>query len=164
MAFRQTRAPAVRVGLDGLRSFGKLGLRWGAQNGCVRFGLRRQRPCGPFNSSRSATPFARCAQVAKVREAALAEDPNVFDYDTHYDAIHEAREGPKRRDREKKSSRYVESLLGASRQGSPKADSWATDESLSLSRRGTFPGGLPTKRMRSLVARFSPTACCEFDG
>ncbi|KAL6771479.1 hypothetical protein ACKKBG_A26550 [Auxenochlorella protothecoides x Auxenochlorella symbiontica] len=50
-------------------------------------------------------------KVAALHAAALAEDAAVFDYDGHYDAIQEAREEPKRREKKERQSRYIAGLL-----------------------------------------------------
>lgn len=41
----------------------------------------------------------------------MAEDSSVFDYDSHYDAIQDARAAPKRQEKTARESRYIASLL-----------------------------------------------------
>ena len=43
--------------------------------------------------------------------AALAEDPSVFDYDSHFDTIQESRAEPKRKQKTARESKYIASLL-----------------------------------------------------
>jgi coiled-coil domain-containing protein 55 len=43
--------------------------------------------------------------------AALAEDASVFDYDSHFDSIQEARAEPKQKEKMARESRYIASLL-----------------------------------------------------
>jgi coiled-coil domain-containing protein 55 len=52
-----------------------------------------------------------CLQVAEMHAAALAEDASVFDYDSHFDSIQEARAEPKRQEKMARESRYIASLL-----------------------------------------------------
>lgn len=62
------------------------------------------------------------SQVAKMQAAALAEDPSIFDYDSHFDAIREQREGPKAADRQERKSRYIEGLLDKAKERQKEQD------------------------------------------
>lgn len=50
--------------------------------------------------------------MTEIQAACLAEDPSIFDYDAHYDAIQEARDIPRRQEKLQRKSRYIEGLLG----------------------------------------------------
>ncbi|KAG7674989.1 hypothetical protein Ndes2526B_g07836 [Nannochloris sp. 'desiccata'] len=50
-------------------------------------------------------------KVAEMHAAALAEDASVFDYDSHFDSIQEARAEPKQKEKMARESRYIASLL-----------------------------------------------------
>lgn len=63
-----------------------------------------------------------CFQVAKLQQAALAEDPSIFDYDSHFDSIQEQREGPKQAERQARKSRYIEGLLDKAKERQKEQD------------------------------------------
>lgn len=67
-------------------------------------------------------------QVATMHAAAIAEDPSIFDYDSHYDAIQESRDEPKRQEKLARQSRYIEGLL-------EKAEERKRDQELQFERR-----------------------------
>ncbi len=58
--------------------------------------------------------LASCALVLQVQDmyaAALAEDPNAFDYDGVYESIQEQKTVPKMQDRLDRKPKYIASLL-----------------------------------------------------
>lgn len=50
-------------------------------------------------------------QVQEMYAAALAEDPNAFDYDGVYESIQEQKAAPKQQDRIDRKPKYIASLL-----------------------------------------------------
>ena len=52
----------------------------------------------------------RDRKVAAAQAEALAEDPNVFDFDNVIEDIRERREAPARKDRVERPSKYIEAL------------------------------------------------------
>lgn len=57
-----------------------------------------------------------------MQQAALAEDPSIFDYDSHVDSIQERREGPKEAERQARKSRYIEGLLDKAKERQKEQD------------------------------------------
>lgn len=50
-------------------------------------------------------------QVQEMYAAALADDPNAFDYDAVYDSIQEQKVAPKQQERIDRKPKYIASLL-----------------------------------------------------
>lgn len=51
-------------------------------------------------------------QVAEMHAQALADDASIFDYDSHFDSIQDARAAPKRQEKMQRESKYIAGLLG----------------------------------------------------
>ena len=61
-------------------------------------------------------------QVAEQQAAALAEDPSIFDYDSHYDTLQNQREAAKPAAAQARKSRYIESLLDKNKERQKEQD------------------------------------------
>ena len=61
-------------------------------------------------------------QVAKLQSAALAEDPSIFDYDSHFDAQQQQREAKKPAAAQARKSRYIETLLDKNKERQKEQD------------------------------------------
>jgi coiled-coil domain-containing protein 55 len=59
----------------------------------------------------AATAAAHLPQVQEMYAAALAEDPNAFDYDGVYDSIQQERAAPKAQDKVARQPKYIANLL-----------------------------------------------------
>lgn len=49
-------------------------------------------------------------QVADLHAKALAEDPSIFDYDSHFDTMQEQKVRPAMQEKIERKSRYIEAL------------------------------------------------------
>ncbi|GLI68262.1 hypothetical protein VaNZ11_012617, partial [Volvox africanus] len=72
--------------------------------------------------ARQADKKRAAAKVQQMYEEALAEDPSVFDYDSVYDTIQEARVAPKQQDKMQRQSKYIASLLEQAQQRKREQD------------------------------------------
>ncbi len=61
-------------------------------------------------------------QVAKLQAAALAEDPSIFDYDSHFDAQQQQKEASKPAAAQARKSRYIETLLDKNKERQREQD------------------------------------------
>ena len=64
----------------------------------------------------------KCEQVAELQAAALAEDPSIFDYDSHFDSMQSQREGPAAVQKQARKSQYIESLLDKAKERQKEQD------------------------------------------
>lgn len=63
------------------------------------------------SSSNSSDVLLRCLQVQDMYAAALAEDPNAFEYDALYESMQEQKAAPKQQERLARRPKYIASLL-----------------------------------------------------
>ena len=76
-----------------------------------------------FVKSKSCNPYVLvCNQVAELQAAALAEDPSIFDYDSHFDSMQLQREGPAAVQKQARKSQYIESLLDKAKERQKEQD------------------------------------------
>lgn len=62
------------------------------------------------------------AKVAKLQAAALAEDPSIFDYDSHFDEIQHQRGAKAGNEIQARKSRYIEGLLDKAKERQKEQD------------------------------------------
>jgi len=54
--------------------------------------------------------YAPVVQIANMHAKALEEDPSIFDYDSHFDAMQEQKVRPAMQEKIERKSRYIEAL------------------------------------------------------
>ena len=74
----------------------------------IKYALKSVQVCQLVAGKHS--DHAHHVQVANLHAKALEEDPSIFDYDSHFDAMQEQKVRPAMQEKIERKSRYIEAL------------------------------------------------------